>query len=194
MLPDCSFKESQGDEADLAMVRGALRGDAAALEVLVRRMGCIPLMLAARNSRMRHPLSQHEILDVAQDTFVAIWRQLPKFQGLSSLESWVYPFCSFALMHSFRTRQRRPPGDPLPEELPGPRQQSPLELHFLHQAMLLLDPLEEQVVRLKHYEGCTFEEIGARLAIPRNTAKTRYYRAIRRLHNELCREAPEGMA
>jgi DNA-directed RNA polymerase specialized sigma24 family protein len=37
------------------------------------------------------------------------------------------------------------------------------------------------VIRAKHFDGLTFDEIGARLGIPSNTAKTHYYRGIERM-------------
>ena len=40
---------------------------------------------------------------------------------------------------------------------------------------------EAEVLRLKHYEDCTFPEIAARLHVPAGTAKAYYYRAMKRL-------------
>jgi len=40
---------------------------------------------------------------------------------------------------------------------------------------------EAQVIRLKHFEGRTFIEIGRSLGISPNTAKARYYRGINEL-------------
>jgi RNA polymerase sigma factor (sigma-70 family) len=55
----------------------------------------------------------------------------------------------------------------------------------LHEALARLDPLEADVIRMKHFEDLTFETIGARRAISVNTVKTRYYRGIRHLQDEL---------
>ena len=41
------------------------------------------------------------------------------------------------------------------------------------------------VLQLKHIEGLTFDQIGERLAISPNTAKTRYYRGLDKLRGRL---------
>jgi DNA-directed RNA polymerase specialized sigma24 family protein len=41
------------------------------------------------------------------------------------------------------------------------------------------------VIRLKHFEGRTFREIGEVLEIPANTAKTHYYRGLEWLRRRL---------
>jgi len=41
--------------------------------------------------------------------------------------------------------------------------------------------IEARVIRLKHLESLTFEELSARLDLPANTAKTYYYRGLARL-------------
>lgn len=54
-----------------------------------------------------------------------------------------------------------------------------LDLHEeIRQAMERLPPAEAEVIRLKHFEGLTFDEIGTRLDTSPNTAKTRYYRGL----------------
>jgi NAD(P)-dependent dehydrogenase (short-subunit alcohol dehydrogenase family) len=44
---------------------------------------------------------------------------------------------------------------------------------------------EADVIRMKHFEDLTFEEIGTRLGNSINTVKTRYYRGISRLLDRL---------
>ncbi len=141
-------------------------------------------MLSARNTRLPHPLAPQEVQDLEQETLVVVWRKLGHFQGRSILETWIYPFCGFILMRALRSRARRgaresdgagvePLDDPAPLER--------LDLAVVHDAIERLDDEESAVIRLKHFEDQTFEELAARLAISPNTAKTRYYRALRRL-------------
>ena len=53
-----------------------------------------------------------------------------------------------------------------------------------------LDPKVAETVRLKHYGGLTFEEIGERMRCSANTAKTRYYRCLTHLARNLGLEQP----
>jgi RNA polymerase sigma factor (sigma-70 family) len=60
-----------------------------------------------------------------------------------------------------------------------------LEFEGVHLALARLDPPADDIVRLKHFEELTFEEIGQRLLLSPNTAKTHYYRALVRLREAL---------
>ena len=54
-----------------------------------------------------------------------------------------------------------------------------------HGALERLGGVEAETIRIKHFEGLTFEAVGVRLGIPTNTAKTRYYRGMLRLEKLL---------
>jgi RNA polymerase sigma-70 factor (ECF subfamily) len=68
---------------------------------------------------------------------------------------------------------------------PDHERESRLDYGVLHEALARLDPLEADVIRLKHFDDLTFETISALRGISANTAKTRYYRGIRNLHHGL---------
>ena len=63
------------------------------------------------------------------------------------------------------------------------------EYERLNELLDRLGPPRSEVIRLKHYEECTFEEIGRALGCSSNTAKTQYYRGLRWLREEIQREA-----
>ena len=46
------------------------------------------------------------------------------------------------------------------------------------------------MIRLKHFQELTFEEISSRLSIPANTAKTKYYRGLEKLRETLRAHGP----
>ena len=165
--------------SDLELVQALRAGEPEALAGFVRRMSCVPLSLAAQNARLGRPLNEHDIEDVSQEVLVLIWNKLGSFAGLSTLETWVYRFTSFELMNAVRrkrTRQRvgelesEPPVEPAAEG-----STRVLEYEHLHRALARLDAAEADVIRLKHFQELTFEEIAARLSMPTNTAKTKYY-------------------
>lgn len=85
--------------ADLA--HRAAGGDDRAATELVRR-------LAPRVSRVVRslgvPARAHE--DVVQDVLVAVVRSLPRFEGRSRLESWVYGICVHVIRHHRRASTR----------------------------------------------------------------------------------------
>ena len=175
--------------ADRALAHAAASGDRDAREEVIRRLSCIPRMLAAINRRSGSALREQELQDVAQDTLALVWRKLANYAGLATLETWSFRFCALELRNAARRMRRsEPAGEPSREAAPNVREAAPfepLDFESLYAALDRIPTAEASVVRLKHFEQLTFEAIGARLAISPNTAKTTYYRAIDRLRERL---------
>jgi len=175
---------------DAELVRRALSGHRKAIVELVERMGCVPRILASRNARMGSPVRDHDLPDLVQDTLLVIWRKLPTFEGRSSLETWIYRICCLELMNFVRRKRRTGREQGREEELlelgaPTTSLSNSQEYEDLYQAMERLPASELEIVRLKHFDDLTFESVGGRLGISENTAKTRYYRGLKRLNGFL---------
>ncbi len=175
---------------DTLLVRRVLRRDPEAIELLIQRMKFVPRMLSALNARMGRPLDEHELLDLGQEVLILIWKKLPRFDGKTSLESWGFRVCYFCILNAARkARHRSVVGLGLEaDQLTGGSRPDPWEFEAVYHGLDRLSPGESAVLRLKHFEELTFEEIGERLSIPTNTAKTRYYRALCNLQELLSAE------
>lgn len=175
--------------SDLELVRDLRRGEPEAIAGFVRRMRCVPLSLAAQNARLGRPLNEHDIEDVSQEVLVLIWNKLGTYAGLSTLETWVYRFTSFELMNAVRRKRTRKRVVELEHEpavtTPDDARRRFLEYEHLHRALGRLESIEADVIRLKHFEDLTFEEIATRMSMPANTAKTKYYRGLIKLQETL---------
>ncbi|MFO1053604.1 MAG: sigma-70 family RNA polymerase sigma factor [Planctomycetota bacterium] len=181
-----------GWAADLDLVRGTLAGRSAATETFVARMICIPRILDALTRASRPFRTAEERRETVQEVFARVWGARHRFEGRSSLETWVYRFCVLTLVE-LRRRGARTPGqfDVDPDHwVIDPRGTSGItgsDALLLRAAVERLDPSESEIVSDKHFAELTFEEIAQRLAISPNTAKTRYYRALRSLRQWLRR-------
>lgn len=162
------------------------------MEQFVARMRCVPLILESRNARLGTPLVEDDLIDTVQDTLVVIWKKLDTYSGKSSLETWVFGFCRNQMLNAIRKRARRP----LPLGIAGEANGTLLERSYeidtesdrfevLSRSLDLLDEMHEQVIRLKCHSALTFAEVGEKLDISPNTAKTYYYRGLRRLQSLL---------
>jgi len=161
-------------------VSGSLTGSAETQAALLERLRCVPRMLAAKNIRLGRILNDTELEDVAQETVLAIWNKRHEFGGRSSLETWVYPFCYHFLMNRVRQLRHRPRTVPL-EAANAVALRESEDYGFVYRALETIGPPEEDVLRLKHFEQLTFQEIGEVLKISPNTAKSRYYSGLERL-------------
>ena len=177
--------------SDFGLVQRVLQGDAAALENLITRLRCVPAFLAARNVQLGIHFGSHEIEDLAQDTLVAVWRKLPEYRGDARIESWVCQFCEFQLRNARRRRAARRReaeafGVVTDNDVVEPLDAG-VDLEAVHLALHGLPEDEALVVRLKHFDGRTFDEIAVLLGGSPNTAKTRYDRALEHLRGVLRR-------
>jgi RNA polymerase sigma factor (sigma-70 family) len=175
---------------DVALARAARGGNREALAALTARMACIPALVRSMNNRLGRPLREEELDEVVQETLTALWTKLGHYDGSSSLETWAYGFCGTQLIKFLERKRRRSKvvyGHEADQAHTSARNEdlARLEFEWVHAALDRLGPPADDVVRLKHFEELTFDEIGARLSISPNTAKTQYYRALERLRESL---------
>lgn len=88
--------------AEQTLVGQAQDGDVASFEVLVRRYQAPVVRLA---HRMLFDRSDAE--DVAQDTFVLVWRRLPTLMDPSLFRGWLYQIATRRCLSLLRTQTRR---------------------------------------------------------------------------------------
>ena len=153
-------------------------------------MQCVPRFLTVRNAQLGSVLRREELEDVAQDALVAAWRKLPDYRGEARLETWVLQFCEFELRNARRKIALRR-GQPIETVATAAAPiENPVDLELIYLGLQQLPADEAAVLRLKHFDELTFDEIGARLQCSPNTVKTRYYRAVENLRDWL-RRRPE---
>lgn len=175
-----------GSAYELALVRAVLADEEPAIEEFSHRLECVPRILSAQNARFGRPLDEHDLADVVQDTIVIILQKLRLFRGEGPLEGWIFRICCLEYLNSVRRRRRRKPVVDV-QELPVPDAQIAKEerqmqdRETLYKALERLDPIEADAVRMKHFEGLTFEQMAERTGVSANTMKTRYYRGLERL-------------
>jgi len=180
---------STASDGDVELARAAREGDAEALARLSERLACVPGLVRSMHGRLGRPLHEDEVEEVVQETLTVLWSKLAQFDGRSALETWVYGFCGTQLIKSLERKRRRSKvvyGHEADRSAVAPGADlARIEFEWVHAALDRLDPPADDVVRLKHFEELTFDEIGERLAISPNTAKTHYYRALERLRTTL---------
>lgn len=165
---------------DLRLATGVVRGDRAAMDEFVVRMRCVPRFAVVCNRQLGGTLDGAALEDVAQDALATIWAKLGTFRGDASLETWVFRITDFTLRNACRkARKNRTTLDGAPEiGVPHPGLAAVDDAEQLRVVIERLPADDAAVLRLKHYEEQTFEQIGRTLDISPNTAKTRYYRAL----------------
>lgn len=131
--------------------------------------------------------SVDDACDATQDIFIKAINALPTFDNRrAAFKTWLYAIASNHLRDCHKLRHIT---EELPEELPDEtRFEDIVELRGLAEQIMhwleKTEPNAYKIVELKIFFGMTFEEIGQTLDIPPNTAKTRYYAAVKHCRKE----------
>ena len=191
-LPDDPRAERRRQDLDLA--RAAVARDRAALDELMRRLEAVERILWSLNDRWGGALSATDLDDLTQDTLIIIWQKLPTFEGRATLETWAYRFCLLEYLNRARKlgRRGRLLGSRVPETgVAAPAPTAPPSYRRLELGIDELGEREAAVIRLKHFEDRTFDQIATALEVPPSTAKSMYYRGLARLRKVLVRARDE---
>ena len=127
------------------------------------------------------------VQDVLQETFLAVHRALPRFEGKSKLTTWVYSLAYHKvcdrLAEKYRIGYPVTEGRDLAWELESPE---PLVDETLHQARLVqwiraaaedIPALYREAYRLRDVEGLSGEEAAEALGISQTLIRVRLHRA-----------------
>ena len=148
--------------------------------------------------------------DLAQDTFLRLYRALPFFRGDSTVATYLYRIVVNVAQDEWKRRRRERThlasepafveeeidgswmenfaGDELTEHARSPEQRfADAEVqHAVESALDELAEMERAVLVLYHQEECSYEGIAAALQMPINTVRTHLHRGRKRL-SELVR-------
>jgi len=180
------------DRSDTALLLLVDAGDMTALEELYQRHAA---WLMAR--LMRRCNDSDVVLDVVQDTFVALWKDADRFRGDGEVAAWLWGIAFRRMVSRLRSRKDVVL---LPEWETGALGRTPaaedevllgVEYGDLAEALRRLSPEFRSVVQAVVLDGLTTKEAGRLLGVRENTVKTRLHRAKAQLRGALA-TPPEG--
>jgi len=186
--------------SDEELVEQFQNGDSSAFDVLVRRW---ERKIQGAIYRLVGP--GEDVRDLSQETLLKAYRGLGTFKKEARFSSWLYQIA----LNVCRDRMRRGRGKSYVsfDELSGtgeagseprPSAFDIVEARDLSRqvaaAVSALPQEQREVVVLKEYQGLTFLEIAEALDVPLSTVKTRLYRGLGQLRQELVRQGIRGGA
>ncbi len=175
------MRADERSDEDLAQRAG--RGDANALDILLRRHASLVHAVCRRILS-----SPDDALDASQEALVAIARRVGSFDGRSRFTTWAYRVATNAALDEARRGNRRPmPADQLPEPAsahPGLDTEVSDRID-LDAALASLTPDYRAAVALRDLVGMDYAEIGEVLGIPPGTVRSRIARGRAALADRL---------
>ncbi|MEM6482882.1 MAG: sigma-70 family RNA polymerase sigma factor [Pseudomonadota bacterium] len=130
-------------------------------------------------SKMNDP---HESADIQHDVFMEIWHVAGRFEGRSTVKTWVFGIAYRKTMDHFRKHKRVDLTDEVEERVDdSPDAVACLaasqEGAHLKQCLGELKPQMRSAVELAFFEDLTYPEIAEIAGVPEGTIKTRVYHA-----------------
>jgi RNA polymerase sigma-70 factor (ECF subfamily) len=179
-----TFQESTDEEAMLALGQGS----EAAFNTLFRRYR--QPVFGFFHRRLADSARAEEL---AQETFVALFRSARRYQPLAPFRSYLYAIAFRILRSDRRKSQFRAMffGSPTAADAASVPS-NPENFLWVRRALAKLGPIDREIVMLREYQQLSYSEIAALLKIPLNTVRSRLFRARLALRDLL--EPPTGQA
>lgn len=175
---------------DAAAVARAAGGDEDAFRVLVERHSRSLFRLAYRMTG-----SPADAEDVVQETFVRAYRQLARFEARSNFSTWLYRIgfnCSIDHLRGRNARLAPQAAETLDRLAPATTGPTSEDLVFareigarVQQALNGLSDQERAAFLMRHYHGCSIDDICHALGLKANAAKHSIFRAVKKMRAEL---------
>jgi RNA polymerase sigma-70 factor (ECF subfamily) len=182
------------DLDDSALLRAVSEGDVGAMRELYDRHAA---WLSAR--LMRRCNDREVVLDVVQDTFVAMWKDARKWRGDGDVAGWLWGIAFRRMVSRLRSRKEvvlMPEWDDSAVGTLAAAEDEVLlgvEYGALAPALRRLSPEFRAVVQACVLDGLTTKEAGRLLGVRQNTVKTRLHRAKAQLRDSLADVQLEGL-
>jgi RNA polymerase sigma-70 factor (ECF subfamily) len=184
--------------AERGLVELCRRGDAEAFARLVSLHESMVYNLSARLLG-----DAEDARDLSQDVFLQVYRQLGRFEGRSSLKTWIYRIVVNQARNRQRwwRRRRRERSCPIEDMTQAdharaaagrPDADAPYErlaraerVRHLQQALLRVSFDHRAILLLREVEGLGCDEIAVALEVPEGTVKSRLARARASLREQV---------
>jgi RNA polymerase sigma-70 factor (ECF subfamily) len=151
------------------------------------------------NSTFRMLGNHEDARDMAQETFIRVYKNLSKFEANSSFSTWLFRITTNICRDELRRRQRKIKTSNLSGEeasernLQGMKEiNNPEKISIANELNVTIQELVNQLVPeqktvfvLREFEGLNYQEIANILDISMGTVKSRLSRARRALREDL---------
>lgn len=184
------------ERSDETLIAQALKGKKSAWLNLVERYE-----KSIYNYALRMVNNPADAMDLMQDIFIALFRNLQTFRGESPFKGWLFKIAHYRCLEFYRRKRPMQSIDDVPEQkdesiatCPERQLLSKQESSSLIKAMQLLPVKQKLVVEMKFFQQCTFAEIAQQLGVSTNTVKSQLYSALDKLKVKLTEQTSGQVA
>lgn len=136
--------------------------------------------------------SHEDAHDVSQNTFVRVYRSIDKFEGKSSLLTWIYRIAyneSLRFLEKEKKRRHQSMEEVSTYQLGKLMESEYFDGDQLHERLLhIVENLTEKqrrVFQMKYFDDLSFREISEVLDVSESTLKSSYYAAVKVIEEKI---------
>ena len=120
--------------------------------------------------------NNEQVQDLSQEVLINLWRALPKFEGKSSLKTWVWRVSLYTCISQER-KSRKSASLPLEVDIDlyNDDDSDTLQIQKLHERINRLGMFDRAIILL-WLENMSYEEIGSVVGISEKNVSVRLYR------------------
>ncbi|QDL96694.1 sigma-70 family RNA polymerase sigma factor [Rhodopseudomonas palustris] len=172
-------KQTATDEALIARIA---QGDRVAMQVLYGRHHVKVFRFGLRLVR-----NEQIAEDLISEVFLDVWRQAGKFEGRSSVSTWLLAITRFKALSALRRRKDAELDEDAAAAIEDPSDDPEIAVQkkdtgeALRKCLTSLSPEHREIVDLVYYHEKSVEEVARIVGIPENTVKTRLFYARKKL-------------
>src|SRR6478672_10628259 len=125
--------------------------------------------------------------DLLSEVFLAVWRQADRFEGRSSVSTWLMSIARHKALSACRRRTDAELDEKIEATIADPANDPEVALQekdrgeLLRRALIRLSPQHRQVIDLVYYHEKSVDEVAHILDVPPATVKTRMFYARKKL-------------
>ncbi|TXE15354.1 RNA polymerase sigma factor [Psychroserpens burtonensis] len=119
--------------------------------------------------------------DLAQETFIKVWKQLPKFRNESSIGTWIFRIASNTCLRQIQKENKMPKSE-LPLEIKDEISETNIEkdIQFLYQCISELQEVERIIILLE-LEDMNQKEIAEIVGLSEGNVRVKIHRIKEKL-------------
>ncbi len=168
---------------DEVLIGRIANGDRLAMQVLYARYHVRVFRFVVRLVR-----DEATAEDVISEVFLDVWRQAGRFEGRSTVSTWLLAIARFKAISALR--RRRDAIEDLSDN-PATALEKKDKSAMLRKCLAGLSTEHREIIDLVYYHEKSVEEVAEIVGIPENTVKTRMFYARKRLAELLKSEGIE---
>ena len=168
--------------SDLEVTRRIAKGDKRALETLYSRHGSRTYKFLFRLTADRTAAE-----DLMHDVFLEVWKSADRFEGRSSVTTWILSIARYKALDARRRRRSFTEHD-LPARAEPTPEMTAMESstgEYMRKCLEKLSDEHREIIDLVYYHEMSVKEAGDILGIPEATVKTRMFYARKKLKEML---------